>query len=123
MAERMLGVRQGLLELVQAPRVTLQVLLVFRVHGAKLPVQRVFEKQRVDEELRKSIQGLVKRGLGRRLIRGLGIAGSAGSRDLKVIVRRAKGSVCIGIAIVSGQVLIVGILDRVLRLLLTNPLR
>jgi hypothetical protein len=77
----------------------------------------------MDEELREPIQGLVKGGLGERLICGLGVARGAGNGDLKVIVCRAEGSVCIGIAIVSGQVLIVGILDRVLRLLLTNPLR
>ncbi len=107
----------------KAPGVALQVLLVFGVDGAKLPVQSVFEKQRVYEELRKSIQGSVERRCRCRwLLCGcLGAAWRAGSRDFKVIVGRAKGRVGVGIAIVRSQVLVVGILNRVLRGLLIAP--
>ncbi len=52
---RVLWTGQGLLELVQAPRIALEVLLIFRINSFQLTIQGGREEEWSDEELGKAI--------------------------------------------------------------------
>ena len=127
--ERVLLVGKTLVQLMQAPVVGLQVLLVLRVDGTQLAVQRVFEEQRVDEELGKAIEGAVQRGLrllnGQRVgageRRGLTAGGGGRGRELKVVVCVARGGEGVRVAAVSLQVLVVFVLDGKLQSQRVSP--
>jgi hypothetical protein len=54
LGEGVVGTARALLELINAPRVRLQILLVLRVDGVELAIRRAGVEQRRDEELREA---------------------------------------------------------------------
>lgn len=108
MTVRVARVRQRLLQLVKAPGVILQVLLVLGVNGPQFSVQRARQKEGLDEELGKAVQSLTQgRGVS---FRGVLVVGRFRGHVKKVVCRGA-GRVGVGATRVGREILAILVLD------------
>ena len=108
------AVGKAFVQLIQAPRVTLEILLVFRVYGSKFSIQRRRKEERRDEELGEAVKRPMKRPrCSRRSISLWPFRVS--SSDFKIIIGFCRCSVGVRMPGIGSEILIVRVFHWILR--------